>query len=105
MRKILWLGIRGGVALLLGAVMAVLTGSATLGIMVTGLVMLVVSIVWEAYANRRTAAYGNHSRRSGRVADGVPPYAGAADLGPEAGDGCGGGFDGGGGDGGGGGGL
>ena len=105
MRKILgWWGIRGGVALLLGAGMAALTGSAIFGAMVTGLVMLVVaSVAWEAYSNRGNAAYGNRLRRSGGAADGVPHDAGVAGVGTGVGDGgCGGGgFDGGGGFGGG----
>ena len=101
MRNILWWGVRGGVALLLGALMAALTGSVVFGAVVTALVMLVVvSVAWEAYANRGNAAYGNRLRRLGGAADGVP-YAGAAGAGPGVGSGCGGGFDGGGGFGGG----
>ena len=84
----------------MGAVTTVLAGSATFGAIATGLVMLVVSVAAKTYANRGNAAYGNRLRRSGGPADGVP-YAGAADLGPGAGEGCGGGFDDGGGFGGG----
>ena len=101
MRRIRWWGTRGAVALLLGAIIAALTGSAILGTIVTGLVMLVVaSITWEAYVNRGNAAYGNRLRRSGAAADGIP-YVGTGQAGLGAGDGCGGGFDGGGGFGGG----
>lgn len=92
---------RGAVALILGAIMAALTGSAILGAIVTGLVMLVViSVAWETRANRGNAAYGNRLRRHGGAADGIP-YAGMVDTSSGAGDGCGGGFDGGGGFGGG----
>ena len=81
----------------MGAIIAALTGSAILGIIATGLVMLVLaSIAWEAYVNRGNAAYGNRLRRSGGVADGIP-YVGTGQAGLGAGDGCGGGFDGGGG--------
>lgn len=99
MREIIrWWGIRVGAALLLGTIMAVLTGSAVLGAVVTGLVVWVVaSVAWDARRNRGNAAYGNRLRRSGGAADGVP-YAG---VGSGASDGCGGGFDGGGGFGGG----
>lgn len=102
MREIIrWWGIRVGAALLLGTIMAVLTGSAVLGAVVTGLVVwAVASVAWDARRNRGNTAYGNRLRCSGGAADGVP-YAGAGGVGPGTGDGCGGGFDGGGGFGGG----
>ena len=87
--------------MLLGAVMAALTGSVVLGAVVTGLVAwVVVSVAWDARRNRGNAAYGNRSRRPGGAADGVS-YAGVGGVGQGTGDGCGGGFDGGGGFGGG----
>ena len=98
MRKILrWLGIRGGIALLLGAVVAALTGSFVFGAVATGIVMLVVvNIAAFLYLDRGIAPRGG-------AASGAPHMGGAGGVvGPEAGDGCGaGGFDGGGGFGGG----
>ena len=98
MRKILWWwGIRLAVALLLGAVVAAITGSAPAGAAATALVVWVVaSVAWDARANWGNAAYGKRYRRSGGAADGVP-YAGAGEAASGTGDSCaGGGFDGGG---------
>ncbi|MDP9425942.1 MAG: hypothetical protein M3P37_07870 [Actinomycetota bacterium] len=80
MREIIrWWGIRVGVALLLGTIMAVLTGSAVLGAVATGVaVWTVVSVAWDARRNRGNAAYGNRLRRSGGAADGAPTRARAA---------------------------
>ena len=108
MRSIRRWGTRIAVALLVGAAMAGLTGSAVAGAAVTGVVAWVVaSLAWDARQNRGNAAYGNRWGRSGGAADGVP-HAGAAGWVAGGGDagGGGGGFDGGGfggGDGGGGG--
>ena len=88
--------------MLLGAVVAALTGSAVFGAVAAGVVMSIVAIVaLEAFATREIVAHGGISweRPRARAANVVPPAGGAGGAGP--GDGCGaGGFDGGGGGGG-----
>ena len=85
--------------MLLGAVVAALTGSAVFGAVAAGVVMSIVAIVaLEALATREIVAHGGISweRPRARAANVVPPAGGAGGAGP--GDGCGaGGFDGGGG--------
>lgn len=87
--------------MLLGAVVAALTGSAVFGAVAAGAVVSIVAIVaLEAFATREIVAHGGISweRPRARAANVVPPAGGAGGAGPGAGDGCGaGGFDGGGG--------
>ena len=97
MRKILrWLGVRGGVALLLGAVVAALTGSVLYGLAAGGVVLLIaVNVEIFFYLDREIAAHG------GIHWEGSQAHAAHARGGDGSGDGGGGGD--GGGDGGGGG--
>lgn len=96
MRKVLrWLGIRGGIALVLGALVAALTGNALYGLAAGGIVLLVaVNVEIFFYLDRDLAAHGGIHWEGSR-AHAAHTHAGSGDG--SSGDG-GGGDGGGGGD-------
>lgn len=96
MRKVLrWLGIGGGIASVLGALVAALTGSILYGLAAGGVVLLVaVNVEIFFYADREIAAHGGIHWEGSRA---HAAHGGGASGGDD------GGGDGGGGDGGGGG--